>query len=171
MAVEVRVLVNSDVGDACALLNAIIDIGGTTAYEKRVTSDEFDTWFLSAPRCLACLAAIDSDGALVGFQSLARKESLPDRWADIATFARSRPKLPGVGRVLFGRTRTIARSLGITTINATIRADNVPGLAYYTRMGFIEYAVTKDVPLQNGTLVDRISHRYDHRGLGSKLSL
>lgn len=40
--------------------------------------------------------------------------------------------------------------LGFTVINATIRADNVPGLAYYTKMGFREYKVDADVHLARG---------------------
>lgn len=44
--------------------------------------------------------------------------------------------------------------------NATIRADNAGGLAYYARMGFQDYAVARGVPLADGTPVDRISRRY-----------
>ena len=40
--------------------------------------------------------------------------------------------------------------LGFTVINATIRADNVPGLAYYAKMGFREYKVDADVHLARG---------------------
>jgi hypothetical protein len=45
-------------------------------------------------------------------------------------------------------------------INATIRADNTGGLAYYAKMGFETYGITKDVPLLDGTPVDRINKRF-----------
>ena len=38
----------------------------------------------------------------------------------------------------------------LPVINATIRADNVPGLAYYAKMGFREYKVDADVHLARG---------------------
>lgn len=40
--------------------------------------------------------------------------------------------------------------LGFTVIKATIRADNVPGLVYYAKMGFREYKVDADVHLARG---------------------
>ena len=32
----------------------------------------------------------------------------------------------------------VARGAGLRVLNATIRADNIPGLAYYARRGFVE---------------------------------
>ena len=42
----------------------------------------------------------------------------------------------------------------------TIRADNLPGLAYYGRIGFTEYDRVTGVPLSDGTPVDRIRKVY-----------
>jgi len=39
---------------------------------------------------------------------------------------------------------------GIVAINATIRADNVSGIAYYEKIGFRIYDVRQGVPLQAG---------------------
>ena len=47
------------------------------------------------------------------------------------------------------------------TIDATIRADNTGGLAFYGRMGFTDYDCVAGVPLKDGTLVDRIRKRFD----------
>jgi RimJ/RimL family protein N-acetyltransferase len=94
-----------------------------------------------------------------GFQSLSRYGDLPPGWADIGTFARQ-PRT-GTGSALFAATRTAARAAGIATLNATIRADNVGGLAFYRRLGFVPYHTTPAVPLRDGTPVDRLHHRRD----------
>lgn len=159
--VAVRAAAPGDVADLCGLLNTIIRIGGTTAYETPLTEAQFAEHFLTGPDLLGCFVAEDRDaGLLLGFQALGRHSGLPETWADIATFARVEPKVCGVGTSLFAATSARARDLGLTAINATIRADNASGLAYYTKMGFEDYAVAKGVPLMDGTPVDRISKRY-----------
>jgi hypothetical protein len=45
-------------------------------------------------------------------------------------------------------------------INATIRADNVGGLAFYSRLGFTDHGISRAVPLRDGTPVDRVSKRF-----------
>ncbi len=70
------------------------------------------------------------------------------------------PKISGVGRALFPATRAAAEELGLEFINATIRADNVSGLAYYSKMGFEPYDRLVQVPLLDGTPVDRIKKRF-----------
>jgi hypothetical protein len=54
-----------------------------------------------------------------------------------------------------------AQDKGLTTINATIRAGDVPGLGYYTQRGSVDYGVDPDYALANGTIVGRISKRFD----------
>jgi ribosomal protein S18 acetylase RimI-like enzyme len=70
------------------------------------------------------------------------------------------PKTPGVGTALFAASRTLAADLGVVAINATIRADNRGGLAYYEKMGFRTYRTLEAVKLQDGRAVDRILKRY-----------
>ena len=79
---------------------------------------------------------------------------------DIATFDRIGSPVRGVSTTLFDATKAVAKEAGLTAINATIRADNVPGLGYYSKMGFVDYSVAKVVPLSDGTPVDRISKKY-----------
>ena len=159
--VAVRAAAPQDVADLCGLLNTIIRIGGTTAYEAPLTEAQFAEHFVTGPDLLSCFVAEDRDaGLLLGFQAIGRHSGLPESWADIATFARVEPKVRGVGTGLFAATSVRARDLGLAAINATIRADNASGLAYYARMGFEDYAVAKGVPLMDGTPVDRISKRY-----------
>ncbi|MBP1887174.1 ribosomal protein S18 acetylase RimI-like enzyme [Ensifer mexicanus] len=70
------------------------------------------------------------------------------------------PTSCGAGTALFAAAKAHAREAGLEAINATIRADNAGGLAYYAKMGFIDYKVEKAVPLKDGQPVDRISKRY-----------
>lgn len=158
-AITTRAATLEDVPQMCALLNEIIEIGGTTAFEMPFTADTLATAYLTGDDHIGCFVALDGAGDVAGFQALLRHDGLPQGWADIATFARARPKLPGVGAALFAATRGFAQTASIVAINATIRADNTGGLAYYDKMGFVTYAVEKGRPLQDGTPVDRISKK------------
>lgn len=145
----------------CDLLNAIIRIGGTTAFETPFGVGEFTEHFLVGPHVLNCFVAEDQgSGILWGFQVLAQSPELPADWADIATFARAEPKIPGNGATLFAATTIRSRELGLRAIDATIRADNTGGLAFYGKMGFETYKIAQAVPLNDGTPVDRISKRF-----------
>ncbi len=151
-----------DAGHLSSILNEIIGLGGTTAMETPLSEAEFSRYFLIGPDVFACYVAEDAtNGEPVGFQALTRHPELPEGWADIATFARQRPRLPGVGTALFAVTRSMARDLGLVAINAAIRADNHSGLTYYERMGFQTYRTLPAIPLRDGTPVDRILKRYD----------
>ena len=142
------------------LLNEIIRVGGTTAITNELSVGEMGEWFISGEKVVSCLVAVDSDGAVVGFQSLSKCEGLPSGWADIATFAsRSRHK-SGVGSALFARTREAASKLGFTAINATIRVDNVGGLAYYSGMGFETYLVEEGDTQAHARVFNRVHKRF-----------
>ena len=151
----VRPAVEADTEGMRTLLNEIIRVGGTTAITKELSADEMRQWFISGEKVASCLVAVDSDGTIVGFQSLSNCASLPAGWVDIATFiSRSRHK-SGVGSALFAHTREAASKLGFSTINASIRIDNVGGLAYYSRMGFATYLVEDGDPKAQGRLFNR----------------
>ena len=159
-AIQVRPTTPDDIPALTALLNRIIAIGGTTAYETPFSVAELHAKLLKEPRLICCHTAFDpANRAPAGYQVLKMHPELPEGWGDIATFARPEPKLPGVGTALFAATSAVARDHGLIASNATIRADNIGGLAYYTKMGFEDYAVAKAVPLKDGTPVDRISKR------------
>ena len=66
----------------------------------------------------------------------------------------------GVGTALFAETRARARALGLRAIDATIRADNAGGLAFYDRLGFVDHGVVPGVPLKDGTPIDRRTKRH-----------
>jgi L-amino acid N-acyltransferase YncA len=65
--------------------------------------------------------------------------------------------------LLFAMTCNRARALGLLAINASIRADNAGGLAFYQKQGFIDHDIIKGVPLKSGMRVDRIVKRYSLR--------
>ncbi|MDK4734680.1 GNAT family N-acetyltransferase [Rhizobium sp. CNPSo 3490] len=156
---HIRRAVSADAEELCSLLNVIILAGGTTALETPLTAAEFADWFIDGEFSLLCHVA-EHDRSLAGFQSLSLYGDPPKGYADIATFARMNPKISGVGSALFPATLAAAEELGLEFINATIRADNVGGLAYYTKMGFQPYDRLIQVPLLDGTPVDRIKKRF-----------
>lgn len=152
-----------DAGALTDLLNEIIAIGGSTAYEDPFTPEKMRSGYIGADNTVACTVA-EREGQIAGFQTLFRVtdgKDLPAGWGYIATFVRVGVTGGGIGRTLFGETLKAAEAAGIPTIDATIRADNSSGLGYYGRMGFTDYDRLPAVPLKDGTPVDRIRKRYD----------
>ena len=158
--IEVREARRDDAVALAELLNAIIARGGTTALEDPYTAERFARAYIHGPDVHCCFVAIDpATGRLEGYQSLGRSRDLPVGVGDVGTFARLGGAQRGVGSALFAATRARAAQLGLTAINATIRADNAGGLAFYAKQGFQEHSVTPAVPLKDGTLVDRVNKR------------
>ena len=156
----VRPAQSGDAPHLCELLNQLIRRGGTTAHQKELSLEEFSQKFLESPTLLSCHVACLEDGSRLGFQHLQINPKLPEDWGDIATFAKLDSPVRGVGTALFPYTLEAAKAHKRAAINATIRADNAPGLGYYSKMGFADYAIAEAVPLMDGTPVDRISKKY-----------
>jgi L-amino acid N-acyltransferase YncA len=162
MDLDIRPARGGDAPGLAELLNAIIARGGTTALEDPFAPEALDLAYLTGPDVICCFVAVDrGSGRLEGFQTLGRDPRLPDGCGDIGAFARVGGTQRGVGAALFAATRAEARRLGLTALNATIRADNAGGLAFYGRMGFADHSVRPAVPLKDGHPVDRINKRYD----------
>ena len=157
----VRPVTSLDASALADLLNAIIRAGGTTALGTEFTPEALDAAYLTGPKVHCCHVAMDDDGRALGFQTLGRYPGLPDDIGDIGTFAAIEAKQRGTGSALFAATKARALELGHSAIHATIRADNVGGLAFYTKLGFVDHGVTKAVPLADGSLVDRVHKRVD----------
>ena len=161
MDLDIRPARSEDAPGLADLLNAIIARGGTTALETPFTPQALDAAYLTGPEVFCCFVAVDrAGGRHEGFQTLGRYSGLPDDVGDIGTFARVGGTQRGVGAALFAATWAEARRLGLAAINATIRADNTGGLAFYGRMGFADHSVRPAVPLKDGTPVDRVSKRF-----------
>jgi len=161
MSIEVRPATSVDAPELAELLNAIITRGGTTALEEIFTPERLDKTYLTGPDVLSCVVAVDTDsGRLEGFQTLVREYGLPKDWGDIGTYSRVDGTQRGVGTALFSANRERGRALGLAAMNAEVRADNVGGLAFYSKLGFQSYRVDRAVPLKDGTSVDRIHKRY-----------
>ena len=168
MPLKIRKADPGDTRELAEILNEIIAIGGTTAIETPLSPEDLADWFITGEWPLTCHVAETSSG-LAGFQSLSLYGNPPEGWADIATFARQNPKIPGVGTALFTATLSAAKEHDIEFINATIRSDNISGLAYYEKMGFRTYNTIEKVSLKDGTLVDRIKKQYPVKKDGSSL--
>lgn len=143
-----------------ALLNAIIAIGGTTAFEEQVTADQIVKWYIQSDALFCCYVAVDDADTIAGFQSLESDAKDTVKIGYISTFARQTPHIAGVGTALFQSTCKAARDQDVHVISAKIRADNTPGLAYYAKMGFKDHSVERAVPLKDGTPVDRIIKQF-----------
>ena len=154
----------ADVPQMTVLLNEIIAIGGTTAHQTPFDNDKMLHHYLARPEVVSCLVA-EENGAVLGFQYLAwasdPDDPMPDGWAIIASFVAQSAAGKGVGQHLFAATKESAATAGVETIDATIRADNVAGLRYYGGLGFVDYDRLLDVPLRDGTPVDRVRKRFD----------
>ncbi|MDQ1172361.1 L-amino acid N-acyltransferase YncA [Microbacterium testaceum] len=98
------------------------------------------------------------DGVVIGFQSLKRAWAgnpygVEEGWGIIGTHIHPDMGRSGIGRSLFARSVAAAQDAGLRHIDATIGADNAPGLAYYVAMGF--------VPYREGDGESGIPHRFD----------
>ncbi len=153
-----------DAPDMVAVLNPIIVAGGTTAHQRPFEVERIQSHYIAPKRKVSCMVAEDA-GRVIGFQSLNwpqdNDDSVPGGWAIIASFVAPDAAGKGVGPQLFDATKATARAAGVQVIDATIRADNVPGLRYYSGLGFVDYDLLEDVPLSDGSLVDRVRKRYD----------
>lgn len=144
------------------LLNRIIEIGGTTAHLTPMTVDSMTARYLAPKTLISCVVAYEWEDFL-GFQSLkwfeddpADPNARPATWGTIASFVKKGQQGKGIGPKLFAATLKAAKDQNVEAIDATIRADNVPGLAYYEKMGFREDSRLLQVPLRDGTKIDRI---------------
>lgn len=152
----IRTAITADAAAMTALQNRIIAIGGTTAHQTPRTEAQMRDTDLDGPGVISSVVAEDQ-GQIIGWQSLSN-------WngdVHIGTFVQPGLQAKGVGGALFALTRDNARAAGVKSIVAYIRADNLPGLAYYTRIGFVEYESDPVFALNDGRIVGRTHSRLD----------
>ena len=150
-----------DAREMAEILNQIIAIGGTTAMTGRIDSAYFVTRMQTAPDASAWHVAETEAGEILGFQWIAPHDGLPPEAVDIATFAKPGRQGLGIGSKLFEATQAAAKRMGYAWINASIRADNAGGLAYYQSRGFEDYGRIEGDRLADGSVVDKILKRLD----------
>ena len=146
----------SDADQLCDILNAIIDIGGTTAFQTHIDPTFFDRDGILSGKVETFAHVAETDDGIQAYQWISPFDG---SLCQIATFARPGTAQRGMGSALFPVTRKAAREAGYTEIDATIRADNTGGLAYYAKMGFKTVDVTRAKALPDGTKVDRVHKR------------
>ncbi|KAA3514582.1 GNAT family N-acetyltransferase [Agrobacterium rosae] len=93
---------------------------------------------------IECTVAENSDGQILGFQSLTYARpgnpyGVEEGWGIIGTHVSPTAARQGVGSGLFRATLVAAKAAGIENIDASIGADNALGQAYYEAMGFQTY--------------------------------
>lgn len=158
MVLTIRAAKSQDAVAAADLLNAVIRVGGTTAIETELSPEETSDWFLLGSKVHCAFIALENN-QMVGWQSVGVYPERGSDWGSMATFAQVGSTTRGIGTAVFATTLGRAAQLGLQHLDATIRADNTGGLAYYSRMGFIDYDVSRAVPLADGTPIDRIHKR------------
>ncbi len=153
----------STLQDAAAMSevqNRIIRIGATTAHEVEYDAAFVAKHYVNGPEVI-CSHVAEDDLGLIGFQSWGHHPALPEKWGDIGSYVTPDRQRTGAGSALFAVTLSVARSHGIKAINATIRGDNMAGLSYYSRRGFVDYAQESGYQLKDGRVVGRVSKRFD----------
>ncbi|MEM9630065.1 MAG: GNAT family N-acetyltransferase [Pseudomonadota bacterium] len=145
MTLVVRRAQQQDTGDMAEILNAIIEIGGTTAYREKFDSRRVEEEFMPIKLGISCFVAI-SGTRVSGFQALLWSDPdwpgddrLPEDWAVIATYVDPNTQKGGIGKALFAETSRAAKDAGVRFIDATIRNENTGGQKYYQGMGFSDY--------------------------------
>ncbi|MEJ6396627.1 GNAT family N-acetyltransferase [Yoonia sp. 208BN28-4] len=153
MTLTARKTIAADAPALADLFNHTVRTGGTTAHEEEWDVATFQAYYMDDPTLVH--TALNGDTP-VGFQAVSDKG---DGVLSIGSFTDQRNPVRGAGSVMFAATRAAAKEAGFKVIDAKIRADNVPGLAYYSKMGFEDFKVDKGVPLADGTPMDRITKR------------
>jgi len=160
--IKLRPATPADADALAALLNQIIKNGGTTAHLNPFDGSRLLNHYLAPPLAIRCTVA-EVGGTIAGFQALEWSDpnwpgpdSLPPDWALIASFVDADFQGRGIGKALFTKTLAAAQSAGARCIDATIRADNQGGLGFYTSLGFSDYSRLRNIPLSDGTLMDRV---------------
>lgn len=151
-----RLATPADAAGMTALLNAVIAKGGTTAHETPMTEADVREYFIDGSDVHSSVIAED-EGQVIGWQSVGQWQGDPH----VGTFVQPGLQARGVGGALFALTLATLRQTGIGYIIASIRADNVPGLAYYARIGFRDIGHDPGFALSDGRVVGRVHRRFD----------
>ncbi|SLN33220.1 GNAT family N-acetyltransferase [Pseudooctadecabacter jejudonensis] len=155
MTLTARSMTAADIPACCAIINHTISLGGTTAYEDPYSEADLQAHYLHEAR--VSTVALDGD-RIVGFQAAFEIE--PGVFS-IGSFTDQQSPVRGAGAVMMEKTKSDCRAAGGTSIIAKITSDNTGGLAYYSKMGFVDETVlTGEFTRKDGTVVDRVIKRF-----------
>lgn len=152
-ALKTRPTTLQDLPALCDILNFIIQAGGTTAHTEHMTPERFEQHYFNSS---LFIHTVEHEGRPVGFQAVFENAQ---GVLGVGSFTDQKTPVRGAGAALIDATIAAARAHGGTSIDAVIRADNTPGLAYYAKMGFVDVGVTRDIVLSDGTIVDKVTKR------------
>lgn len=146
------------------VINPLIKRGDTTAHQTPFTVERITNHYIQPENLLSCHVASEGE-TILGFQALMWandpvNDPMPDGWAYIASFVSDNSAGKGIGHQLFEATKQLAKTAGAVAIDATIRADNIPGLGYYSKIGFVDYDRLIAVELSDGRRIDRIRKKF-----------
>jgi len=155
MTLYARKMGAEDIPACCRIINHIIALGGSTAYEDPYNEADLKAHYLHE----AEVSNVVLDGArLVGFQSAFEIEQ---GVYSIGSFTDQQSPVRGAGAVIMEKTKADCLAAGGTSIIAKITSDNTGGLAYYSKMGFVDERVQKgEFTRRDGTVVDRVIKRF-----------
>lgn len=159
--VTLRAAAPADARAIAEMLSQVLASADTSSISGPVDAATIRSWMSVAPERSSWIVAEDDHGDILGLQWIEPGAGLTPEAANIATFVTHGRQQLGIGSALFRATEGAARALGYSWINATIRADNFGGLAYYQSRGFRTYGHEEDVEIAPGRCVDRLSARYD----------
>lgn len=154
--ISTRLATPADAAAICAVINPLIERGGTTANETPWTEDYVRDMLTGFGSRDFCHVAEDAERVL-GFQYVEAHPDLDPDTGDIASFAAIDAAGRGVGKALAAATIAEAKRRGWAKLFAYIRADNTGGLAYYESIGFRTEWVDEKRPLKSGALIDRVA--------------
>jgi RimJ/RimL family protein N-acetyltransferase len=130
-----------------------------SAIERAWTAAEQRTYLASLSTREAFHVAITASRQIVGYQSLDLYSPILSSMAHVGqlgTFLLPEWRRRGVGLALFDATREFAASMGYHKLVIQVRASNVPALAFYKRLGFVECGRLRAQVIVDGTEDDEI---------------
>lgn len=154
MTLLTRPMTDADVPACVRLINFIIGLGGSTAHEEMFDDRSFAQEYFRDP---AFANVVLENDRVAGFQAVF--EVSPGLYS-IGSFTDQEQPVKGAGRALTEKTIADCKAAGGTAILAKITEDNHGGLAFYSRMGFVDDHVRPaDHQRPDGRVVDRIVKR------------
>lgn len=137
-----------------AVLNGVLRLGPALAHHRKMTAGQVADHYLSGADVLSAVVD-EEDSAIQGWQSVGWWQGE----AHIGTFLAPGALGRGVGQRLFALTCHILQGGPVSSVMASVRADDAAGLAYYARIGFAEVAA--DALPRDGRGVGRVHRRFD----------